>query len=338
MMVKMLLSRQSPILVKSITTELNDEDITVFPGLLEYKSAVFIPITMQFRTSAIVILSFREEVEHLDEILSNILNGISNLASITLEKISSLHEQTLMSEALDRYERLTAMGRIIAGVAHEINNPLSIMQLDLDEMKVLRDRIGVREGESFTELMDSIQEEIKRLSFIVKQLKDYSNPEATAQEPICIDELLKNYPVKIFLKNLQKKGVEVRLGLQAGKSLVKANRNRVIQVLMNLLTNADDSVSGKTGGEIRIETGKVMKEGPMVFITIRDNGAGIADENLQKVFEPFFTTKKSEGTGLGLSISYSIVKSYNGDIHVKSGEGAGSEFTVYLPEAQADES
>lgn len=180
--------------------------------------------------------------------------------------------------------------------------------------------------------MRSLQEEISRISGIVTQLKDYANPASVAIDTVQIDELLKNFPIKIYLKNLLKKGISINMKLTAGRACILIPRNRLIQVLMNLFSNADDSIEDKEEGLITIETGRIVRDVPTVYISVIDNGTGVAPENTQRIFEPFFTTKKSEGTGLGLSISYSIVKSYNGDITVASGDGGGTRFTVYFPE------
>lgn len=332
--VRMLVNKRVPMMIGNLHTELNDEDLQNFPGILSSSSAMFIPLAVKSEIVAIILLAFSSSVYGLDTIVLNILMGISNLASITLEKIRSIDEQALMRNALDRYERLTAMGRIIAGVAHEINNPLSIMQLDLDELRALMEDncLGGEGRESTVELMRSLQEEISRISGIVTQLKDYANPASVAIDTVQIDELLKNFPIKIYLKNLLKKGISINMKLTAGRACILIPRNRLIQVLMNLFSNADDSIEDKEEGLITIETGRIVRDVPTVYISVIDNGTGVAPENTQRIFEPFFTTKKSEGTGLGLSISYSIVKSYNGDITVASGDGGGTRFTVYFPE------
>ncbi len=334
--VRMLVSKKAPIFLDNLQAELNDEDRQNFPGILKCNSAVFIPLTVKNEIGAIVLLGFAASVYDFDTIVLNILMGISNLASITLEKIRSIDEQVIMKNALDRYERLTAMGRIIAGVAHEINNPLSIMQLDLDELKTIIADDSADEVRAGTELIHSLQEEISRISGIVKQLKDYSSPASVAMDNVQVDDILKNFPVKIYLKNLLKKGIVINMKLGSGKANILIPRNRLIQVLMNLFSNADDAIEEKEHGIITIETGRVLRGVPMVYVSVRDNGAGIAPENVQRIFEPFFTTKKSEGTGLGLSISYSIVKSYNGEITVTSSAKGGSEFIVYFPEKTAN--
>ena len=335
MIVKMLADRKAPILIREVRTELNDEDFAVFPEIVGFASALFVPVLARGEMNAVVAMAFIAPVSAADEILMNIMLGILNLASITIEKILSIKEQELMRRALDRSERLTAMGRIIAGVAHEINNPLSIMQLDLDELRQYCADSREPERVVPVDIINSMQEEIARLSGIVKQLKDYSNPSTGTQEDVNIDEVLKTYPIKIFLKNLQKKGIDVRLKLDAGRSAVRIPRNRLIQVLMNLLSNADDAIADKARGRIVISTGAIRRNGNRVYVSIRDNGAGIRESDLQQIFEPFFTTKKSEGTGLGLSISYSIVKSHSGEIYVTNHEEGGVECIVYFPEARA---
>lgn len=331
LVVKKLIGLKGPIHIRDSSGDLKGEDLAVFPGLSQSDSAIFVPLILQGDVWGIIVLSFLNASGEIDNIMLNILSSISNLASITIEKIKSLKDQVAMKNALDRYERLTVMGRIIAGVAHEINNPLSIMQFDLDDMKNMHES-GELGGDELLELMSSIQEEIKRMSGIVTQLKDYSKPETRADERVSVDEVLKGYPLKILIKNMKKKGIEFKMDLDAGKCYTRISRNRLIQVLMNLLNNADESIEHKEKGVISIKTSRIDRNGPHIAIMIVDNGTGIDRENIHRIFEPFFTTKKSEGTGLGLSISYSIVKSYDGEIEVKSDGGSGSEFTVFFRE------
>ncbi len=335
LVIKKCVDRKTPIFINDVSMELNDEDIAAFPGLLRRRSAIFIPLQAQGSVGAVVVLSFDHSINDLDVMHLNMLLGMVNLASVIIDRIWYGAEQALMKSALDRYERLTAMGRIIAGVAHEINNPLSIMQLDLDELRSIYNDRPIGADDIFREMVQSLQEEIHRISSIVKQLKDYSNPENIGLEVIQVDEIFKAFPVKIFLKNLQKKGISLIMKLNCGKAMIQIPKNRMIQVIMNLLANADDAVEGKEKREIVIETGKTNIEIPMIFVNVKDNGMGIPEENSKRIFEPFFTTKKKEGTGLGLSISYSIIKSYNGEITMSSKENEGSEFTVYFPESMA---
>ena len=330
LIIQKLVNMRKMIYIEDTFTELNDEDVEMLPGLKNYNSALFVPVETNKSLSAFVVMAFKNKPVNFDNIVKSMLEGIANLASITIEKIRSLEEQESMQEALDRYEKLVAIGRIIAGVAHEINNPLSIMQLDLEELKDASESAGNSTPE-IIELITSLQDEIRRISGIVKQLKDYSKPASLQNDEIVIDEVLKTYPLKILIKNIQKKGINITLRLNAGKSKVLMPKTRIIQILMNILTNADDAIEDKAKGVIRISTETLQDDGKYVTISVSDNGYGIEEENLNKILEPFFTTKKKEGTGLGLSITYSIIKNYNGELKIESDPGVGSEFVVMLP-------
>ena len=327
-LVKILLRDMNPQFIGNAREELSSKDLKCFPNLKKDASAIFIPVNISGIMAGFMVLSFDSVLPELDDIVLKLLNGIANLASITIEKLNSLREQSAMQQALDRYERLTAMGRIIAGVAHEINNPLSIIQFDLDDLRGMSVELGL--SREYLEVLESIQEEIHRMSGIVTQLKDFSKPEEKGEEKVFIDDVIRSYPLKIVIKNMKKKGITVKSSLEAGGQFVKISRNRLIQVLMNLLNNADDAIPDKEKGVIEIDTRIIERDEPHLAVSIRDNGIGIDADDLSRIFEPFFTTKKSEGTGLGLSISYSIIKSYNGEIEVRSTKNAGSEFVVYL--------
>ncbi len=330
--VKKLLADTNPIFIPDARAGLGARDLKFFPDLKKNASAIFIPVNIKGDMAGFMVLSFETVHADIDDIVLKLLNGIANLASITIEKLNSLREQSTMQQALDRYERLTAMGRIIAGVAHEINNPLSIIQFDIDDLRGIASAEGLPEG--FMEALESIQEEVTRMSGIVTQLKDFSKPEETGGDTVLVDEVIKSYPLKIVFKNMKKKGLTVRTLPGAGSVHARISKNRLIQVLMNLLNNADDAIADKERGIIEVETRITDRGGPGVAIIIRDNGTGIEADDLSRVFEPFFTTKKSEGTGLGLSISYSIVKSCNGEIEVRSARNEGTEFTVHLQAGQ----
>ncbi len=320
-----------PFFVSNTRRDLAAKDLKFFNQLNKNASAVFVPVNMGGEVRGFMVIAFEEVVEHIDEIVLTLLSGMANLASLSIEKIISQREQNAMKQALDRFERLTAMGRIIAGVAHEINNPLSIMQLDLDDLKHLH-RANDNLPREYHEIINSLQEEIERMSGIINQLKDFSRPEmADENARASIDEVIKSYPLKIMLKNMKKKGITIKTVLGSDNKCARISKNRLLQVLMNLINNADDALTGKEGGILEIATGLAEKQGPKISIIVRDNGIGIDEDNLSRIFEPFYTTKKAEGTGLGLSISYSIIKNCNGEIEVKSEKGTGTEFVVYLP-------
>ncbi len=330
-LIQRIIENPYPVFIANTRKDLAVRDLRFFHQLNKNVSAILIPVNIGGEVRGFMIISFEKVIEGIDEIVLTLLSGMANLASLSIEKIISQRDQATMKQALDRFERLTAMGRIIAGVAHEINNPLSIMQLDLDDLKQLSRENGDLANE-YSEIVNSLQEEIERMSGIISQLKDFSKPEmGEANARASIDEVIKSYPLKIMLKNMKKKGITVKTSLDSDNRCAWISKNRLLQVLMNLINNADDALAGNKGGVIEIVTRLVEKNGPRIAITVRDNGIGIEEDDLSRIFEPFYTTKKAEGTGLGLSISYSIVKSCNGEIEVKSEKGAGTEFIVYLP-------
>lgn len=329
-------NERKPVIIHDLMSIMNDDDLLKYPGLRNKKTAIFVPMCERNRIVGIIALLFADNIQ-IDKYQENILICIANMALVTSEKIHYVEEQKDMQTALDRHGKLIAMGRIVAGVAHEVNNPLSIMQLDVDELKMVCERDGI--GADTKEIVDSLQEEIERMSTIIKQLKDYSKPEEIVEKESLVDiiELFRTYPVKIFVKNLQKKNIKVSMDFNSEKKLIQIPRNRMIQVIMNLLSNADDAIKNKKDGKIHINISSNKNEKNQqenILIEICDNGVGIKDINMHNIFDPFYTTKIGDGTGLGLSISYSIVKRYKGEIKVKSKEKKGTTFSVIFPAVQ----
>ncbi len=328
--IQKLTKSKTILLITNPNIELNDEDQLLFNDIIMYKNIIFTPIFIGKDLKIIIIVAFSKQVEVVNNVIVTILTGVANLIAIAFEKITSIAEQIKMKEALDRYEKLVAIGRIIAGVAHEINNPLSIMQLDIAELDQKLD-----EGDYDKEIKDiikSLLEEIQRISNIVKQLKDYAKPAALSDDIINLNEIFRTYPLKILSKNIQKKGIPININTPKQKIYVKMPLTRLIQVVMNVLTNAEDAVLEKGDGSITIDISSEKKDDKyFARLSIKDTGIGIHEENKHLLFEPFFTTKPKEGTGLGLSISYSIIKSYDGEIEIDSKRGLGTEVIILLP-------
>lgn len=329
--IQKLTKSRSIFVMKNPTIELNDEDQLLFNNIVGFQNIIFTPIFIGKDLKIIIILAFSKQLEAINNVIITILSGVANLIAIAFEKITSIAEQSKMKEALDRYEKLVAIGRIIAGVAHEINNPLSIMQLDIAELDQ-----KLNEGDYDQDIKDiikSLLEEIQRISNIVKQLKDYAKPATLSDDIINLNEIFRTYPLKILTKNIQKKGIPITINTPKQKLYIKMPLTRLIQVIMNVLTNAEDAVVEKGEGSIFIDISNDQRgEKSFVRLSIKDTGIGIHEENKHLLFEPFFTTKPKEGTGLGLSISYSIIKSYNGEIEIQSKKNVGTEVIIFLPE------
>jgi signal transduction histidine kinase len=247
----------------------------------------------------------------------------------TLESLKRAQDELLRSE------KLASMGRLVAGIAHEINNPINAMVNTLSPLEEsLRDRLGGSVPGDVREMMEVIQRGAARTKAIVQALHSYSRGDTERKSEVDLhrglDESLE------LLRHHLKQGIAVerRYG-QVGR--VQGYAGQLQQVFMNLLTNAAQAMSGRADGaapdgtgHITIETSRVGKD---VVIKIVDNGPGIPTDVLPRIFDPFFTTKEvGKGSGLGLSIVHGIVERHGGRIDVDSQLGGGTTFTVTLPQ------
>jgi signal transduction histidine kinase/ABC-type phosphate/phosphonate transport system substrate-binding protein len=225
-------------------------------------------------------------------------------------------------------EKLAAVGRLAAGVAHEINNPLTSV---LTFSHLLRQNEDL--GEQDRQDLDMIIRETGWASEIVRGLLDFARERPAVKEPLDVNEVVRRtIPLLRGQKAFER--ITVREHLQDGPLLVEGDMNRLQQVLLNLSLNACEAM--QQGGTLTIGT---SAEGGKVLLEVTDTGCGIKEEDLGRVFEPFFSTRPvGKGTGLGLSVSYGIVQRHGGTLEVESELGKGSTFTVVLPRAEGGSS
>jgi len=245
------------------------------------------------------------------------------------EKNQRLEETIAQLEAarqqLVSAEKLAALGELTAGVAHEINNPIAVIQGNMD---VLRQELG-DDIERVQVEVDLILEQVARIHTIVDKLLRYSRPsqygaELQEVEPNrLIDETL-----VLVEHEMAAKSLNVDTEYEATNSIT-IDAQELQQVLVNLLVNA--AHASDSGGRISVSTRNCDGAGG-VAIRVHDQGVGITAEHLPRIFDPFFTTKRVGGTGLGLSVSYGLLRRYGGDIKVMSEPGRGTTFEVLLPE------
>lgn len=239
------------------------------------------------------------------------------------EQLEATTRQLIMSE------KLATIGEITAGVAHEINNPVAVMQGNLE---VIRDLMGSKAEAAGTEFR-LIDEQLRRIGEIVTRLLQFARP----QEYMPYGELydvadLVSDTLPLVQHLLDKTVISVECDYHATR-LVSMNRTELQQVLVNLLVNAIHAMPD--GGKLALRTfDRVSGHKPGVAIEIADTGAGISPDMMQRIFDPFFTTKRREGTGLGLSISQMLVTRQGGSISVESEHRNGTTFTVWLPEGR----
>ncbi len=221
-------------------------------------------------------------------------------------------------------EKLAALGELTAGVAHEINNPTAVMLGNLD---IVIDELGPQ-LEPVQDEIDLIIKQIYRIKDITSNLLQYAKPDSYAGYMVDVDvnELIQE-TVKLLHHLRTQLDYRLDLDLQASQR-VCINQQELQQILVNLIVNAIQALPERNA-QLSIQTIDTSVPGVQIFI--RDNGHGIAAEQLGKIFNPFYSTKsQGEGTGLGLSISYSLVRRYGGNIEVSSQPGQGTEFKVTL--------
>jgi len=234
------------------------------------------------------------------------------------ETIEQLHETR---QQLVEAEKLAALGQLTAGVAHEINNPIAVIQGNLE---LVRRQLGERLGPVQTE-MDLIMEQVTRIHAIVDKLLRYSRPSEYHGEVEEVDlRALVDDTLVLVEHECSAKSIRIEM-THAATQTVCINPQELQQVLVNLLVNA---VHASEPGAV-VEASTRDRAGDGAVIVVRDSGSG-EPEHLARIFDPFFTTKKVGGTGLGLSVSYGLIRRYGGDIKVTSQKGGGTTFEVHL--------
>lgn len=243
-----------------------------------------------------------------------------------------LRERERTQAQLIHSEKMSALGRLMASVAHEINNPLQSMQGCLT--LALEEWADRRRPERMVRYLDIIRDEIERVSEIVRRMRDFYRSARAGFQPTDLHAVLANV-LELSRKQLQHSDVQVERAWADDVPLVEANPNHLKQVFLNLLLNAIDAMP--EGGTLRIATAR--DETPAhpgstppaaVRLEFQDTGVGMPPETLSRLFEPFFTTKE-KGSGLGLSVSYGIIETHHGRIWATSRPGEGTTFTILLP-------
>ena len=222
--------------------------------------------------------------------------------------------------------KMASIGRLAAGVAHEVNNPLAIIS---EKAGLLKDLINFKQEvphDRCLEIVDSIQSSVSRCGAITHSLLGFARHIDVRFDTIRLEELI-NEILLFFGKESEYRRISVNVSVSENLSPIESDVGQVEQVFLNIINNAFAAV--EDGGRIDIEL--FPREPDMVGVRIEDDGCGISEENLTHIYDPFFSTKGEKGSGLGLSITYGIVKKLGGTIDVKSKRDSGSTFTVTLP-------
>ncbi|MCB1070078.1 MAG: PAS domain S-box protein, partial [Kiritimatiellae bacterium] len=231
--------------------------------------------------------------------------------------------QVRQREILERTDRLSSLGMLAAGMAHEINNPLQGM---LSHLHSVQQSLP----ETFPERssLDMVERGIETIDNLVRKLLILGKPEDLAEEAVDLREAL-GFVIQLLSRQFRKSRVTIETHLPAEALTLAMPRRYLIQILMNLLINAHDALP--KGGTVRV---RAARDGDAVDLLIEDNGVGMTGEQAANVFKAFFTTKGTKGTGLGLSVADSLVRSCHGTISVDSQPGKGTTFKIHMPMAK----
>lgn len=253
---------------------------------------------------------------------TNEITHVITIGEDVTKRVDALH-------AAARAEKLAAVGRLAAGVVHEINNPLATISACAEalETRVIEGAFSDSpEVEDLHEYLGLIRGEAFRCKTITNGLLDFSRIRTGNHSPIDVRETIKN-STRLVAHQSRGENIEIKIEEAENLSLISADEGQLQQAIIALATNAIDAMS--EGGVL---TFRSFNERGRVFIEVQDTGSGISPDDIPKIFEPFFTTKRSgKGTGLGLSVCYGIVTEHGGRLSVRSSVGIGTTFTISLP-------
>ncbi len=251
------------------------------------------------------------------------------VATYLINKIYVLEQnRSAILHGVEYSNKMASLGRLAAGVAHEINNPLAIIN---EKAGLIKDMFTFREeyakDEKLMRVTDVIISSVERCAVITRRLLNFARHIDVTVQPVNVKEVI--HEVLGFLgKEAEYRSISVSVAIADDMPQLESDRGKLQEIFLNLINNAFAAM--KDEGKLAISAKQESEKS--VSVTFADNGCGIPEENLSRIFEPFFSTKtKFGGTGLGLSITYGLVKKMGGDIRVKSEPGKGTAFTVTLP-------
>lgn len=309
--------------------ELSDYRIAATTGLLTLALAIAVVIGWRFtrpikelagaaRRVAAGDLDFQVKADRPDE--------VGQLATTFNEMITQLKSKHELEEKLNQAERSAVIGRLTQAVAHEIRNPLNVINLSIDHASTRYAPEDEARRKQFTRLLSSIKDEIARLNRMVSDVLNFGRPARMAVEPVDLNSLV-GETMSLVRAQADEQGVEVSYDKGPEIAIVQGDPERLKSCISNLAINALQAMPG--GGHL---SARVEKNNGFVEVSISDTGVGIPEEALPKVFDAYYSTKQT-GFGLGLAVTKKIIDEHHGSIDVKSEVNSGTTFTVRLPAA-----
>lgn len=247
--------------------------------------------------------------------------GILGMAAIFYTQHRHLAEVRTLEAEMERRERLSTLGDMAAAVAHEIRNPLNAVSMGLQRLRV---EFQPGEAEEYRRLLELVGGEVRRLNTIVEEFLSLARPLPLKPGPVRVPDLVEEI-LGLVEAEARRAGIRIEPALLPDLPLLRADRDRLKQVLLNLVLNALQAMPG--GGVLTLGAAPA---GDLLTLTVADTGAGIPPEVLPRLFEPYVTTK-ARGLGLGLAIARRIVEAHNGRIEAETEPGRGTRFRITLP-------
>ena len=287
-----------------------------------FRMALDAPLIGRSDTIGILRVYFSEEREFSEEIL-NFVTIIAEQGAFAIDRAKLIEEQRSRYDQLAiQTEKLSALGRMAAGIAHEINNPLAgILLFSSNLLKKVPQEGPLKEG------LELIMQETIRCKRIIQELLEFSREKEPNMIPGDINEIIEK-ALHILENEFRLQHLTLEKELMSDMPTIPVDKNQIEQVFVNLLLNAMQAVEGR--GTITVRS-RISPDKKRIQCEIEDNGCGISPANMSRIFEPFFSTK-AKGTGLGLAVSYGIIQKHHGRISVSGGSGGkGSIFTIEIP-------
>ena len=312
---------------------------------MDFQGETFLYATSIIKLKKWILVIREDPTEQLTPLLqARFLAALIALGGVLLIIIGAYFTTRAMMQELMRMDRqkaasdevamqsgkMAALGKMAAGIAHEINNPLAVINEKAGWMKDLLGMEDVAGSENFQELSDAVSKieyHVVRARTVTHRLLGFARRMEPMAERINVNEIL-DESIEFLKNEARYRSIEIQANYAPDLPLTTTDQAQLQQVFLNIINNGIDAI-GKEG---RITINTRTTKNNEISIEISDNGPGMPKDVLQKIFDPFFTTKEvGKGTGLGLSISYSIIEKLGGRIMVASEEGQGTTFTIYLP-------
>jgi signal transduction histidine kinase len=309
-----------------IEKPLRDKRFADITGVGEVEFSMLLPLMEDTKLTGLININRRQPDAYFTENDMQRAKIFGSLVNLALRNTNLYKQLQETQSQLIQAEKMSALGQLAGGLAHEINNPLSGI-LGLTQLVLEKTGPGAETRQD----LEDIEKAVFRCKKIITSLLSFARQEKTRMEPVSINEAIEETLV-LCARQMELKRIKIVRLYGTGLPMVNADFQQLMQVFLNLLTNAKDAMPDSGTLTIKTLPVKLADGGTMVAISFSDTGSGIPHEIMARIFDPFFTTKPvGKGTGLGLSVCLGIINKHNGTISAESEAGKGSVFTLHLP-------